>query len=135
MPKPSTLTEILSYVENYKITQNVDLYPFKKALLLLTKFEVDGISGELLRMLEGTKQNYKSKLLIEAIAVLKDESTIPAVLKHLDDHASLSYEAQLCLLKFGNTAIPYLEKYSADVDKKTKQLIENIIAKIKEKQV
>ncbi len=129
-----TIPSILSYVENYKLTPDVDIYPLKKAILLLLKSKVDGISGEFIRMLENSKQNYKSKIFIEAIEKLKDPSAIPALIKHLDDHASLQYEAQQCLIKFGDDAIPFLEEHAANGDKKTKNLVTKIISHIKANQ-
>ncbi len=128
----STIPDILKYIENFSLADHFeDSYSFKKAVALLLKSKADGISDELIKMLEKTKQNYKSKIYIEAIAELKDESAIPAVIKHLDDHSGLRYEAQQCLIKFGDAAIPYLKEYAANGDKKTKKLVAKIISNIR----
>jgi len=130
----STIPDVISYIENYfRSDHDDDFHIFKKAVAMLVKTKAEGLSEEFIRLLNHTKDTEKAKAYIKAIESLKDESAIPTILNHLDNHAGLKFEAQDCLIQFGSVAIPYLEKYAADGNKKTKKLVAAIIDHIQEK--
>lgn len=132
----SIVPHVIKLVETMTIPDqmgpNVQL--LNKATLLLAEIGNPSISTELASILKKTGSMIKANKIVEILGSFRDPSTIPALVDSLQKQ-ELHDSVAKSLTKFGESALPHLERLVKDGKRSDRKIAEQIITKIKSTQL
>ena len=133
---PSVVPHVIKLVETMTIANDMDpnVQLLNNATLLLTEVGTPSISIELATILKNTGSTIKANKIAELLGTFRDPSAIPVLVDSLQKQ-ELRYSVTKSLTKFGEVALPHLERLVKDGKRSERKLAEQIITNIKLKQL
>lgn len=129
---PSVVPHVIKLVETVTIQNQMDpnIPLLNKATLLLTEIGTPTVATELASILKKTGSVIKANKLVETLGSLHEPSTISVLVDSLQKQ-ELRNNIANSLHRFGEAALPHLERLVKDAKRSDRKLAEQIIARIK----
>jgi HEAT repeat protein len=129
---PSVVPHVIKLVETMTIPNQMDpnVQLLNKATLLLTEVGTPSISTELVTILKKTGSIIKANKIAEILGTFRDPSAIPVLVDSLHKQ-ELRDSVTKSLTKFGEAALPHLERLLKDGKRSDRKLAQQIITNIK----
>ncbi len=132
MNDPSVMPDVVGFIEKANPYIH-EIKPLQLALDFAAMHATQDVHDQLISILKNSTNGQKNELIIKALGKIQNSSSVPYLLSLVKTN-NYQYFASQALVKFGEAALPYLEKQIEEGTKSEKRQASEIIEQIKAKQ-